>query len=361
MSKNVKRLILVTLALAGVSCLGVGIGTYVITDVYPAWINERFKTEDRVDSAGGVERTLMIGTVNHGTQFLKPSDRRLVGDPSKDFSRLATTYYHRLGPVGRIIETMNWFPSVQNTYWADTRMPASQIGLCATPGGLPLAALVGVWSEPPYAGLFLNNGCLASYARPFQCVDLYERKPAIRDLSLPPGGEAPKFSFVQDAQKRGAHVRIVDGMERQTLADKGPKRFYKVLVVDTSRGRSDLVSQELMTKEAMALFFDLLTDDGILLIHTSNRDYDLPPAVADVALSLGHSCACLLDNGVKGPAGKAQYNSEWVVVVRTEDMLATIQKHVGPVGPNNGILWRPLAASGSPPWVDGGSNGRLRR
>ena len=41
--------------------------------------------------------------------------------------RLATTYYHRDGPVGRVMEKFNWSPGPPNcnTYHADARILAS--------------------------------------------------------------------------------------------------------------------------------------------------------------------------------------------------------------------------------------------
>src|SRR5262249_28772777 len=161
----------------------------------------------------------------------------------------------------------------ENTFAADARMPTSLLGMVGTPGGLPLTSLVGCWSEPPYAKILIKDGCLASYARPYQWVDFYERNPAFIKLSLPPPGDAPKFTFIRDALDRGANLRVIEGSERTKLAENGPKRFYRVLVVDAIRGRTDIVAKEFLTREAMALFFETLTDDGILLVHTSNRDY----------------------------------------------------------------------------------------
>src|SRR5262249_45972077 len=81
---------------------------------------------------------LMHGTTHHGLNFQSPRGLR----------RLATTYYHRKGPVGVIFERFNWFPGEQNTYFADLRMPASLIGFGATPmsfGGINDNLLVDLW------------------------------------------------------------------------------------------------------------------------------------------------------------------------------------------------------------------------
>ena len=70
-------------------------------------------------------RQLIHGHIDHGMNFLVPSNARDRGNPEKDNSRLATTYYHREGPVGRVMEKFNWWSkSPPNTFWADARMPA---------------------------------------------------------------------------------------------------------------------------------------------------------------------------------------------------------------------------------------------
>ncbi len=184
---------------------GVAAAFYLVVFAYPVWVSERFETADSRDGTG-TARMLMIGKVAHGRQFLRPTDPQEVGKPDADFSRLATTYYHRSGPVGRAMEKFNWFPGPENTYAADARMAASQVGLCATAGAGPWASLIGAWSEPPYAAILIKDGCMASYARPFQCVDFYERNPALIGLSLPAANAQPRFTFIHDARNRGANA-----------------------------------------------------------------------------------------------------------------------------------------------------------
>jgi hypothetical protein len=297
-----RRTLLVAAVVAVILCLSVGGAVYFVLNMR----SENLQTSDEHEGDGLTSRMLRVGTVAHGKQFLEPSDPGLAGRPDSDFSRLATTYYHRQSPAGRALETMNWFPGPENTYWADVRMPASLVGLAATPGGLPLTQLVGVWSEPPIAKVFLGEGSLASYGRPYQWVDFYERNRDLIKLSLREDAKPPRFTFVQHALARGMNVRVLQGPERQVLTERGPKRFYKVMVVDITRGvtaiyGTSLVSRELMTAEAMALFLECLSDDGILLIQTSSRTYDLVSTVADAACSLGCSCVVANDLGKRSP------------------------------------------------------------
>src|SRR5262249_55576944 len=49
---------------------------------------------------------LMHGTTHHGLNYQNPPDLR----------RVATTYYHRFGPTGIIMEQINWFPLSREDY-----------------------------------------------------------------------------------------------------------------------------------------------------------------------------------------------------------------------------------------------------
>ena len=97
------------------------------------------------------------------------------------------------------------------------------------------------------------------------------------------------FTFLDDARKRGARIenhlgdaRVV--LERQ-LEETGSQRF-DVLVLDAFSG--DAIPIHLLTREAVALYFEHLREDGILAMHVSNRFLDVKPVVVRLARELGH-------------------------------------------------------------------------
>ena len=59
---------------------------------------------------------------------------------------------------------------------------------------LPTAALVGLWSEPPYATVGLGSGTMASYGRPFQHATFYEIDEKVRNMHLSP--EKAYYSYL---------------------------------------------------------------------------------------------------------------------------------------------------------------------
>ncbi|MCI0460773.1 MAG: hypothetical protein L0Z62_27805, partial [Gemmataceae bacterium] len=278
------------------------------------------KTEDR-----GAYTYLMHGTTHHGLNYQRPEPLR----------RIATTYYHRFGPVGVIMEKLNWFPAARtdytrdekwkkdnkwNPYMSDARIVASMMLSAASPmpGALDPATavfpvVVGSWSEPPYATIGLGTGTMASYGRPFQHVVFYEIDNQIRRYSLPEDGSTPYFNYLHDAKKRGARLEVIMGDARLSMSQEDPKladffprrdHYYRAMVVDAFS--SDAIPVHLITKESIAMYFSKLmkpreetgVDDkgkpvtkyfngGVLLVHTSNRHVDLVSPVTDVAQSLG--------------------------------------------------------------------------
>src|SRR5262249_25096116 len=156
-------------------------------------------------------------------QILKPKDPEAVGKPGQDLSLQPACYHHRRGPMGIVMNTLE-----------------------AKPG------------PPPFAVIGLEVGDMAAYAQPGQPVAFYETNPKGIGLSVHQKG-APYFTYIQDAKKRGAKVRIFQGQARELVAQKAPKNFYQVIEVEMClRARLDDPCVELMTKEGMSLLLDKL-------------------------------------------------------------------------------------------------------
>jgi hypothetical protein len=313
-------------------------------------------------------RQLIHGHIDHGMNFLRPEKAADRQNPLKDKSRLATTYYHREGPVGRVMEKFNWSPGEPNTYHADARIGAALVLAGAADGfgatTLPMTELVTAWSEPPIATIGLGTGTMASYGRPYQHVHFYEIDNQILRFSLAvPSREITTydkykklrdeaiandskretyFNYLEQAVERGSSVQVLMGDARlrmampyrnhyRTFLDNGPddgggpQGFYHMMVVDAFS--SDAIPAHLLTEEAFTMYFEHLAEKGILCVHTSNRFVELPKVVAAVSAKLrlhqlrGHDV---------GPVGKERddtghYSSEWVMVARKAEYLAHLK------------------------------------
>jgi hypothetical protein len=263
---------------------------------------------------------LMHGTTHHGLNYLHyalPARKDASGKeiPARDLTlpmnRLATTYYHRDGPLGAVMEKLNWFPGCQLeknskllgpdesqdsqliTFWADARMPMSLVGAGAPTLGvtLPLTQIVDAWSEPAYATIGLGTGTMASYGRPFHHVTFYEIDQHIRRFSLPPPDQRVFFTYLQGCLKRGCKLEVIMGDARLTMTLENEQRdatyvcahfpiadpkdvlstvpiststsfrhrqaYYRAIEVDAFS--SDAIPVHLITKEAIEMYMSRLS------------------------------------------------------------------------------------------------------
>jgi hypothetical protein len=324
---------------------------------------------------------LMHGTTEHGLQCQLPTDYETLPVPTQKYyairNRESLTYYHRRCPVGQVMDILTdkqvFTPEEQRDNEAvkdlaskgyvppeekeilglkrfqpfldaDFRMPASLWGMCGTPlGGAVPALLVDTHSEPAYATIGLGTGTMASYAKPFQHITYYEIDRQVREFSLPSvngqyhplnywelssydkkkqwivdpaladdedlspydqelkaAGKKRHFTYLYNALRRGARVEVIMGDARLSmqeekkrdregnylypLQDDKREHYYHVIVVDAFS--SDAIPVHLLTKEAVQLYMSKLAPGGVLCLHTSNRHLNLVPVCADIADSL---------------------------------------------------------------------------
>lgn len=196
------------------------------------------------------------------------------------------TYYHRTGPVGAIFRELR-----------------------ARKNGADAKATVGILS--------LGAGTEAAYAIPGQTITYYESDPALKRLVA----DSDKyFTFIADARKRGAIIDIRIGKPREKLAED-KERKYPLLIVDVA-AESFPIPREIMTREAVELYFDRMTEDGILALHISNKYIMLEPMIARMAQDLKLEARLWSDNQERGRPGKTA--SSWVVLARSEKALGTL-------------------------------------
>ena len=272
---------------------------------------------------GYTERALMQATTYHGNCIIEPPELR----------RYPTTYYHELGPVGRVMQSTAWFtPPLPpdrgkgpRMDWQqrhrdfasnDARIAASLVGMGATPLVAPLASqLTTAWSEPPYAIVGLGVGSLYCYAHPYQWVDAYELDPAIVALSVE---KPPIFPYAAMAQARGVQGQMILGDARRSLSKPGHEFFYQMIFVDAFN--SDAIPVHLLTEEALATYFQKLAPEGVLCIHTSNRYVDLPSVLERSAQRLGAAMYVAKDNPDRNEV-PGYFSSEWVLLARDQKTL----------------------------------------
>ena len=143
-------------------------------------------------------------------------------------------------------------------------------------------------------------------------------------------GQEPFFHFVQDARRRGADVRIFEGPVRPTLAKNAGQGFYQVLILEPYKEGVEVLHEELLTKEGLALCMSKLAPDGILCVHVSNRTYKLAPVVFAAAAEL--KLAWLMANDSAPEAtrySQSHFSSQWVVIARDARLLHALKEPGG--------------------------------
>ena len=113
------------------------------------------------------------------------------------------------------------------------------------------------------------------------------------------------FTYIRDS---GAHVSIVEGDARRSLAEQPPQGF-DVLVVDAFSG--DAIPLHLLTTQAIALYRRHLAPGGIIAFHISNRHVDLEAPIALLAKSVGMR-AVTVATPAKDERG--EFTATWMLV-----------------------------------------------
>ncbi len=229
----------------------------------------------RVEESAGL-RSFFHGTTIHGRQSLDPASRR---DP--------LDYYDRDGPAGVL------FASLPNA--------PRRVGVVG-----------------------LGAGELAAYSEAGQRWTFFEIDAAVERVAR------KWFTYLADSP---AKVDVVLGDGRLVLA-RGPDAEFDLLVLDAFS--SDAIPTHLVTREAIALYMQKLTTDGVLVFHVTNRYVRLERVISALARDahlearLGSISRDDAKNGVPGT---------WIVVARSLDSIGALATRWRTLRDPNGRVW----------------------
>ena len=119
---------------------------------------------------------------------------------------------------------------------------------------------------------------------------------------------------------------------------------FDILVIDAYS--SDAVPVHLTTAEAMELYRDRLTPEGVLIYHISNRYYDIGLPLARSAEALGLNIWRQFQ-AHKASDDPGYRSSDVVMLARDEARVAELLESG---------LWTRLTADGGPLWTDDRAN-----
>ncbi|HEY2913699.1 MAG TPA: fused MFS/spermidine synthase, partial [Candidatus Angelobacter sp.] len=217
-------------------------------------------TDEETEDAGRY-RTLIHGTIQHGTQFMASDELR----------RLPTTYYSRDSGVGLALDN------------------------CCK--GRPRRV----------ADIGLGTGTLAAYGEPGDVFRFYEIDPRVEVIAK------NVFTYLRESR---AKIEIAHGDARLSMEAEPPEN-YDVIAVDAFSG--DAIPVHLLTAEAIKLYERHLAPGGIIAFHISNTYLNLAPVVQEEADHAGLH-ALLISTADNDDTGA--FSSDWVLVTANEKFLA---------------------------------------
>jgi spermidine synthase len=229
---------------------------------------------------------LYSGTTIHGRETF-----------SGPYAGEALSYYHRAGPLGQVITSLQ------------AERPALRIGAVG-----------------------LGAGAIAAYGRAADSMWFAEIDPAVVAIAR----DRSSFTFLADSP---ASISVVVGDGRLELEGMAPGSF-DLLVLDAFS--SDAVPVHLLTVESFRSAMATVAPGGVIAVHISNRYLDLEPVVASAIESLGLVSILGTDLPAAELTGLADA-SQWVIVARSYADVADLV---------TGDEWRTAHAEGRRPWTD---------
>ena len=129
------------------------------------------------------------------------------------------------------------------------------------------------------------------------------------------GGRADRATLLHILKDSPAHVDVVNGDARVSLAGEPPQR-YDVIAVDAFSG--DAIPVHLITIQALELYRRHLAPGGIVAFHISNRYLDLAGVVQQIADRAGMKTAFVSSSEIPS---EDVFTSDWVLVTSNETFL----------------------------------------
>jgi hypothetical protein len=209
---------------------------------------------------------LVVGSTNHGAQLLGPQPPIPIG------------YHDESGPFGQLFEAL---PSETT-------------------------------DDSPIAVLGLGAGVMSCYAEPGQEWDFYEIDPAVEAIAR----NENLFTYLRDC---AGEYEVILGDARLKLAEAEDGKYGMIVGEAFS---SDAIPVHLMTREAVDLYLQKLQENGVLVMHISNRLLNLEPVVGDLARDRGLVCYAQFDADTASRPYKLA--AQFTVLARDEDDLGSI-------------------------------------
>lgn len=216
---------------------------------------------------GGAVHMMMHGTTLHGAQARDPVE-----------ACKPTLYYAPSTPIGQVTDAIQ------------IERPAVSMGVIG-----------------------LGTGAMAAYRRPADDLTFFEIDPMVDRIARDPQW----FTYISDCAQ--GPVSTVLGDARLTLAREPDNRFDFLLVDAFS---SDAIPTHLLTEEAVAEYLRVVKDDGVVVLHLSNRHLELAMPVVNAARRVGAHDRHQIFIEREGLPVMAEASTEVLILSPTEEGMA---------------------------------------
>lgn len=205
------------------------------------------------------------GTTIHGIQYFE-----------KGLELAPLGYYHFDGPCGTIMDTLK-----------SMRPDGARIGIMG-----------------------LGSGAIAAHGRAEDSITFFEIDPEVEHIARDP----KLFTYLEKAP---ADIDVRLGDARKLIEESQANNEPKFDLLHADAFSSDSIPTHLLTVEAINLYFDRLTDDGMVVLHISNRYLDLSPLVYELAMATtGIPPIMLEDSNIPDNQLMYRFPSVWMVIVK---------------------------------------------
>ncbi|MFW5470901.1 spermidine synthase [Knoellia sp. CPCC 206435] len=161
----------------------------------------------------------------------------------------------------------------------------------------------------------LGAGTVAAHGKEGQRFSFIEIDPAVVDIAK----DSRFFTYLADS-KADIDVEVGDG---RLALENMPDASKDLILLDAFS--SDSIPVHLLTVEAMRTYASKLRPGGLLVVHISNRVFDLRPVVRGAANDLGWQAAF----GSKGETNEGSSRSQWVALSSNAARISTLQGKQG--------------------------------
>jgi SAM-dependent methyltransferase len=258
----------------------IGCGAWAIREFYDRTIvaTRNFYGVLRVQEFGQDDenrrRSLIHGTIVHGTQYLSP-----------DWQRRPAAYYTPTSGIGRLLESLH------------PRMEPLKVG-----------------------SIGLGTGTLATYGAKGDVYRFYDINPGVLTIAR------RDFTYLKDSD---ATIELPLGDARLSL-EREPKQNFDVLAIDAFS--SDAIPVHLITSEALAIYRRHMKPGGVIAFHVTNRFLNLIPVVDALAKAQGLHAIHIADDGEDNTHAS---RSDWVLLSDSRELfdrpaLADAAKNIEP-------------------------------